>query len=250
MRPEVAVGQQHRHRGGNHGQRDDQQHRVDEDRPDEQGQAPPAHPGRAHVDDRHVEVDRADERGDAGDVDQEDPRVLAGARRVLDARQRRIAPPARFGRLPEERCVEDDPAEQQQPVGQRVQPRERHVAGPDHQRHEVVAEARHHRHDEQEDHRRPVHRQQLVVVLARQQRVVRDPQLGAHQQRLDPAEREEHEGRDQVEDPDLLVVGRRHPVDPPLGLARPRDLVRGHLRRGPACQRERGGLGGDGHLAG
>ena len=241
MGAEMAVGEQHRDRGGDHRQRDDQQDRVDEDRPHEQRQPAPAHPRGAHVHDRRVEVDRAHERGDAGDVDQEDPRVLPGVRRVQRARERRVAPPAGLGRLEEQRRVEHDPAEQQQPERQRVQPWERHVPRADHQGHEVVAEAGHHRHDEQEDHRRAVQRQQLVVLLAGDQRVVRHRQLQPHDQRLDPAEREEHERQDQVHDPDLLVVGGGDPVDPLLVCRGRVDLVGDDLRHGA------GGVFGDRH---
>ena len=84
---EVAVGQQHRHRRRDHRQREDQQDRVGEDRPHEQRQAPPAHAAGAHVGDRRVEVDRPEERGEAGEVDQVDPRVLAAAGRVDRARR-------------------------------------------------------------------------------------------------------------------------------------------------------------------
>ena len=135
-----------------------------------------------------------------------------------DRRQRHVAAPAGLGRGEEQRHVEDDPAGEQQPVGEGVQAREGHVARADHQRQEVVAQAGHHRHDEQEDHRRPVHREQLVVGLRSDQVVVRDAQLQAHQQRLDPAEQEEHEGRDHVQDPDLLVVGRGQPPRPAAAL--------------------------------
>jgi hypothetical protein len=127
--------------------------------------------------------------------------------------------------VPEQRGVEDDAAGQKQPEGERVQPRERHVPGADHQRDEVVAEAGHDRNDEQEDHRRAVQGEQLVVMLAADQRVVRDRELRAHQQSLDAAEDEEHERQDQVHDPDLLVVGGQHPIEPLLGLARLVDLV-------------------------
>src|SRR5215217_7353017 len=51
--------------------------------------------------------------------------------------QRRVHRPAGLWRLEEHARVEGDPAEQQQPERQRVQPRERHVARPDHERHEV-----------------------------------------------------------------------------------------------------------------
>jgi hypothetical protein len=135
----------------------------------------------------------------------------------------------------EQAGVEDDPAEQQQPEGQRVEPRKGHVPGADHQRDEVVAEPGHHRHDEQEDHRRPVNREQLVVVLRGDQRVVRNAELEPHQQCLDAPQDEEHERRDHVHDPDLLVIGRRHPVQPALGLARRRHLVGDHLGNWSEC---------------
>ena len=214
MRAEVPIGEQHRHRAGDHRHREDDQHRVGQDRPDEQRQPAPGHALRAHVCDRRVEVDRPDDRGQPRQVDQVDPRVLAAAGRVDRAGQRRVAGPARFRRVPEERGVEDDPARQEQPEGERVQARVGHVAGADHQRHEVVREARHHRHDEQEDHRRPVHREQLVVGLGADQRVVRRAQLQAHHQRLDAPQAEEHEREDHVHDPDPLVVGGRDPARP------------------------------------
>ncbi len=215
---EVAVEQQHRDCAGDHGDRDDQQQRVGEDRPDEQRQARPAHPRRAHVRDRHVEVDRAQQRGDAGEVDQVDPGIDATGWKVGGAGERHRRDPARLGRAPEDRRVEHDAAGEEQPVGERVQSRERHVARADHQRDEVVAEARQHRHDEQEDHRRPVHREELVVDLRADERVVRLAELQANHQRLAAAEDEERERRDQVEDPDPLVVGCREPAHQAAGL--------------------------------
>ena len=219
VRAEVAVGEQHRHRRGDHRHRDDDQDRVGQDRPDEQRQPAPRHAARAHVGDRRVEVERPQDRGDPRQVDQVDPSVLAAARRVEHAGKRRVARPAGFRRVPEDRGVEDEPARQQQPEGERVQAREGHVARADHQRHEVVRQAGEHRHDEQEDHRRPVQREQLVVGLGGDQRVVRRAQLQAHHQRLDAAEAEEHERRDHVHDPDSLVIGRGDPARPAGGLA-------------------------------
>ena len=64
-------------------QREHDQVRVDQDRPHEQRHAAPAHAGRAHVVDRRDEVDRAEDRRQAGEVDHVDPRVLAVGRRVL-----------------------------------------------------------------------------------------------------------------------------------------------------------------------
>ncbi len=145
-------------------------------------------------------------------MNQVDPRVLAAAGGEEGVGERRIAGPAGFRGVPEDRGVEDDPAGEQQPEGERVQARERHVARADHQRQEVVGQARHHRHDEQEDHRGAVHREQLVVGLGGDQRVLGGAQLQADHQRLDAAEDEEHEREDHVHDPDPLVVGGREPA--------------------------------------
>ena len=219
MRAEMTIREQHRDRSGDHRHREDDQDRVGQDRPDEQRQTAPRHALRAHVGDRRVEVDRAHDRGQPRQVDQVDPRVLAAAGRVDRAGQRRVAGPAGFRRVPEERGIEDDAARQEQPEGECVQARVGHVAGADHQRHEVVRQPGHHRHDEQEDHRRPVHREQLVIGLGRHQRVVRRAQLQAHHQRLDSAQTEEHERQDHVHDPDPLVIGGGDPARPAFLLA-------------------------------
>ena len=92
-------------------------------------------------------------------------------------------------------------AEQEEPVRHRVQPRERHVARADHQRHEEVAEAGEDRHDDEEDHRRPVDREELVVAVAHDEVLVRRGELAAHQQRQDSAADEEEQARRDVEDP-------------------------------------------------
>src|SRR3712207_8606177 len=47
------------------------------------------------------------------------------------------------------------------------------------------------RDDDQEDHRRAVHGEHLVVHLRREERVLRRPQLDAHEERLGPAQQEE-----------------------------------------------------------
>ena len=239
MGAEVPVGEQHRHRGGDDRQRENQQHRVGQHRPHEQRQPPPAQAGGAHVGDRRVEVDRPDERGEPGEVDQVDPSVLAAGGGEEGVGERRVAGPTGFRGVPEDRGVEDDPAGQQQPEGERVQARVGHVARADHQRQEVVGEARHHWHDEQEDHRGAVHREQLVVGLGGDEVVVGHPELQADHQRLGAAEDEEHEREDHVHDPDALVVGGRQPAREAALLAL--DAVGDYLGCG-------GGVGGHGCL--
>ena len=80
-------------------------------------------------------------------------------------------------------CITRPPAEPD-PEAQRAR-----VAGPlsraraDLQRHEIHRHRERHRRHEQVDHRRAVHREQLVVGVVREQLRVRLGQLSAHQQR-------------------------------------------------------------------
>ena len=143
--------------------------------------------------------------------------------------QRHVRRPACLRGREEERAVEDHAAEQQQPPREHVQARERDTARPDHQRHEVAREPGEDRHHGQEDHRRAVHGEELVVGRRVEERVVGRAELDPHQQRLDSPEDEEEKCGEQEEDADPLVVGRRDPVDParpPLGQAAERDLRR------------------------
>jgi hypothetical protein len=210
-RAELAVEQQQREARRERRQDGDEEPRVDLDRPHEERQAHPRHPRGAHVVDRDDEVDRAHERRGREDVEPEDPVVLPVARR-LD-RERRVAVPAgaRGAALGEEAPHQHDPSEEEQPVRERVQPREGHVARADHQGHEEVRDAGPHRHDDEEDHRRPVHRHDLVVRVAREELAVGRDQLRAHEQRHHAAGDEEEQGRPDVQDPDPLVVDRRQP---------------------------------------
>ena len=131
-------------------------------------------PGRTHVEDRDDEVDRAGQRGDAGDLQAERPEVDAVGRREDRVGVRLVHEPAAVGGAAEEpRRVEEDAAEQEAPEAEGVDPREGDVTGADLQRHEVVGEAGDHRHHEEEDHRGGVHREHLVVQLGAEERVVR-----------------------------------------------------------------------------
>jgi hypothetical protein len=58
-----------------------------------------------------------------------------------------------------------------------------------------------------------VHREELVVeVLVGDDLEAGNGQLGAHAEGEDAREEEDQHGVDQVEDPDLLVIGRGHPL--------------------------------------
>ena len=112
----------------------------------------------------------------------------------------------------EEREAEDEPGERVEPVRQGVQAGERHVGRADHERHEEVAEPGEDRDDDEEHHPRPVHRDDLVVGVARHDAAVGVRELRADQQREEAGDGEEEPGGRDVEDPDPLVVDGDEPA--------------------------------------
>ena len=80
--------------------------------------------------------------------------------------------------------IDEQAAEQRHPESHGVQPREGHVAGADHQRHEVVADADQDRHAHEEHHRRAVHGEQLIERVGPEQVVARAEQAASESQRL------------------------------------------------------------------
>ncbi len=75
-------------------------------------------------------------------------------------------------------------AERRHPEAERIQPRKRHVARADHQRHEVIRESEKDRHRHEENHRGAVHREHAVENLRRNECAVRLHQLNAHDRPL------------------------------------------------------------------
>ena len=142
------------------------------------------------------------------------PQVGPDARGVGRAGQRRVRVPAERRRPArrEEAGEQDQSAEREEVVAEQVQPRERHVGGPDLQRQQLVGEADEQRGGEQQQHDRAVHREQLVVLLVGQDVLVRAHELDPDQQRHDPRAAEEEERGNQVHVADHLVVGRRQPA--------------------------------------
>ena len=199
------------------------------------------HPAGAQRVDRDQQVDRGGEAAERQHVHAENPEILSVARRV-QRRERRVGAPAGLGRaaLGEEAEPEDHAAEDVEPERERGQARERHPPRADHQRHEVRREPEQERHGDEEDHRRAVHRQHLVVGVAREEVLVGRRELRAHEQREHAAADEEDDRREDVEDPDALVVGRREPrreaVPAPVGAAG-RAQPCCHWPRAPSCRR-------------
>ena len=108
--------------------------------------------------------------------------------------------------------MQEQSSEQEHPEPERVQAREGEVAGPDHQRHQVVAESEHDRDPDQEHHGRPVHGEELVEGPGRHDVEAGPGELETYRGCLEPGDDQEHEPADHVHDPESLVVDRDHPL--------------------------------------
>ena len=221
LRIECPVEQQQEQGHGDHRQGERQQELGDQQHPGEDRHAEQRHARRPHVQAGHDQVDRRHQRGDTGDQKTDGVEVNTVGRRVDDAAVGRVAEPAAVGpaATDQPRGVEEDRAREPHPEREGVEPGEGDVAGTDLERDQIVREGGGQRHDEEEHHGDAVHREDLVVEIGTEEALVGEGQLGADQQRLDPADDEEEHGGDAVHDPDLLVVDGADPVLPPtLGL--------------------------------
>src|SRR5579883_1159564 len=98
-----------------------------------------------------------------------------------------------------------------QPVAQRIDAREGHIAGTNHQRHNIVAQASQEGHHEEENHRGAVHRENLVIEVRAEEGVIRHSKLRTNQQRFTSSHKEEEEARKHIHDANLFMIGRRNP---------------------------------------
>ena len=136
------------------------------------------------------------------------PVVGAVALRKCLGREWRVGEPADIGRAArpgeplaaQKAEIEQQPAERAGPEAEGVEARKRHVAGADHQRHEIVGEPEHDRHADEKDHRRPVHREETIEHLRRHDGEVRIRELDPHDRGFEAADHEEDEGVDHIHD--------------------------------------------------
>ena len=209
VRPKAAVGGQAEQRRGQ--QREDQQHqdRRHQDVPGEDRHPEHRHTRCAHADHRGDHVDAAQDGAQPTDPEPEDPQVAAHPGRVNRVGERRVRGPTEVGGTTrgDETTHRDQRAEQEQPEAQRIQARERHVGCADLQRKYQVGEPEHDRGRVEQQHRRAVHGEQLVVLLVGQELQSGGDQFAADEQRHQPADEEEHEAGDAVHDADQLVIG-------------------------------------------
>ena len=214
---------------------EDDQELDDQAHPHEHRHTHEGHAGRAHVQDGDDEVHPGHQRRRAQDLQSEHPEVDGVARRVLLGGEAHVPePPAVGGRSDQEARVEKEGAPQEDPVGERVQAGEGHVARADLERDEVVEERGVQRHDGQEHHGGAVHGEERVVEVGAHQGVARPGELQADHERLEPSHEEEQEGGGPVQDADALVVDGGDPA-PETGGGWHRCRVWGCLAQSTEC---------------
>ena len=180
-------------------------------------QPPQRHLRRATAEDRGDEVNIGADRSDAEDKERERPIIYSGLRRVSGLTQRRVGEPSHRRRAAcQETEVQQDPAKRNEPEAESIEARESHVARADLERHDVVGQPEEHRHGDEKNHRRAMHREDHVIGVRMQQGVVRNGQLQPNEQRFDPADDEENQPRHHVENADPLVIDRGEPRHLPM----------------------------------
>ena len=216
---EVAVEGQLDQSHGDDRKSQHQQHRSHQGHPDEQGHPHQAHPRRPHIDDGNDEVKGGGQGGYAQHLQAQGPIVQAGVGAERLFGQVGVGKPAGVrGLIGQETGVEQQPAKEEHPVAERVQPGKGHIPGPDGQGDDEVKETGAQRHHHQENHGGAVHGEHLVKGVRADQGIVRHGQLQADDAGFDAAQEQKDESRRPVQNADALVVNRSKPA-PEAGLA-------------------------------
>ena len=160
------------------------------------------------------EVDRGKNRRDARHQQTDQPQILAGSRRDCDFRKRRVGVHPDDAAPPAARAQQyDQTAENEHPESGRVQPRKCHIGRADLQRNQEVARVRFRTARRTRRSCGAVEREQLVVLVRRDQRQAGLGELRADDQRQNSSDAEEGKRPDEIHDADLLVIGRGEPID-------------------------------------
>jgi hypothetical protein len=212
--PEVPVEhhQEEGHGDDRHGKQGEQLR--DQRHPREDRHSQQTHAGRPHVERRDHEVDRSSRGRNAEQQQAEHPEVGAPPGQIAgDAGIGGIPEPATIGRATEEEArIQKQATQEERPVTHGVHAWEGHVPGADLERDHVVGEANRQRHDDEEDHRRAVHGEDLVVLVGRQDVPVGPGQLQPDEEGFGSADQEEGESGHRVEDSELLVIDGEEPA--------------------------------------
>ena len=223
VRSQVAIEAEHDLRGRQRADGDQDQTGHHEIHPDQQRHFPELHPRTPQAQNRGHHIDRSADAADAGNQHRQDPEVGAVPARKCLRSQRRVGEPSHVGSVsravkaigPHQAEIEEKASKCGHPEAERIQARERHVARADHQREQIIGEAEHDGHGNEENHRGPMHGEHPVEDLGRDEMVVRDDELNPHDRGFDSADHEKHQGIKNVHDAQPLVIdGSDPPVKP------------------------------------
>ncbi len=133
-------------------------------------------------------------------------------------RQRWVSQPAGHGKFAHEQGRHDQRCTHGcHPEAEVVQERKRHIACANLQRNQVVHQAGDQRHGHEENHDHAVGRENLIVVVRRQETFIAvegNGLLGTHHDRIGKATHHHDQAQHHVHDADLLVVNAGEPVVP------------------------------------
>ncbi len=232
MKPRHTVQRQHRGRCRDRREGIDHHDRGAERGPGEHRHPQEGHARRTQLVDRHRDVHPGEGRADPGKADRPDPVVHPRAGAEGGAGEGRIHRPATGPELTQDQRQHDQSRpRRRQPQRDLVQHRERHVPRPDLQGDGKVDQPRHQRRRHEEDHDRSVGREELCIMVGRQDSAVQRADLmGAHHRAFQHAAQKHHPGQHHIHDADPLVVRAGQPVPP----KRSPQMV---ARQQPQCRR-------------
>ena len=171
--------------------------------PRQQRHAAELHARASHAQNGRDDIDGGSDASKSGNQERKRPIVRAVARRKRPCGQRRVRPPSHVWCIAgavepvsaQKAEVEKKSTQRRQPETEGIQPRKRHVARADHQRHEVVRKPKQDWHGHEENHGRAMHGEHAIEDLRRNKVVVREHQLDANDERFDHRRRPEIAGR-------------------------------------------------------
>ncbi len=179
------------------------------ERPDEERQARPGQARCAQLVNRHDEVQTRENGRKARDESAEDHE---NDRRARTNRVRSVERPAGIRAAEKQSAECDDRTGDEDIVGRQVDSRKGDVFCAEHDRkHEVSESARNPWNDDQKHHDRAVVREHLIVSVRVHQSLSAGKMLQANQHGENSAQQEEEQNREQVHDPDPLVIESGHP---------------------------------------
>src|SRR5271167_51703 len=216
---EEAIEGEHDLRGSE--RRDDKQnhgahHQI---QPNKERHFEKGHAGTAQAHDGGDKVDGGPDAAEPGDEEGQRPEIGAVADGKGFCGERRISEPANVGRAAgtietvaaDETEVQEQTAESGEPEAPGVEAGEGHVARADHERDEVIAKTEQDGHGDEKDHGGAMHGKHLIEELRRDEMIVRNNELVAHDGGFDAADHEEQDGVENVENSETFMVNGGDP---------------------------------------